>query len=113
MELLPDALVPSFMGNNPKPEPREIFLGAWLELFEIGSTDAAAIAKCSQSYISNISRGRKGNINALYLMALSEEMGITVNDLFRRPPPRTQIAQLREYSPQARAALITLKRKRA
>lgn len=45
------------MGKRKKPEPREIFLGDWLKRFEIGPSEAATIAGCTQGYISNISGG--------------------------------------------------------
>ncbi|MES5483625.1 helix-turn-helix transcriptional regulator [Bradyrhizobium sp. INPA03-11B] len=99
------------MGKRNHVEPQEIFLGAWLKLKGIGATEAARIAGCTQSYISNISGGVKNNVNALYLLKLSDHMGITVNDLFRKPPSEAQIAALSEFSPQARESLLKSKRK--
>lgn len=99
------------MGKRTPVEPQEIYLGAWLKLKGIGPTEAAKIAGCTQSYISNISRGEKDNVNALYLLRLSEHMGITVNDLFRKPPSEAQIAALSEFSPEARESLLRSKRK--
>lgn len=101
------------MAKPRKPVPREIFLGEWLEFFDIGASEAATIARCTQGYISNISRGARDNINTLYLLALSEEMGITVNDLFRRPPSKNQRAQLQGYSPEAQTSILGRKQRKA
>ncbi len=99
------------MAKPRKPEAREIFLGDWLEFFEIGPSQAAEIAGCTQSYISNISRGARGNINVLYLLKLSEFLDININDFFRPLPNLSQIAAMQQLSPKARAALIGRRRR--
>lgn len=100
------------MGKVPKTAPREIFLGEWLDNFEIGRSEAARIAGCTQGYISNIARGARENVNALYLLRLSEHMHITINDFYRRPPSVTQLAPLADLSPAARQAVLDRKRRK-
>lgn len=102
-------LIKCDMGKRTKPEPQEIFLGHWLKHFGIGPNQAAVIAGCTQSYISNISGGRRAHINALYLLRLSEEMGVTINDFFRPIPTQSQVAAFDQLSPQAQAALLRRK----
>lgn len=94
------------MSKRSTVEPREIFLGDWLEFFEIGPTEAAQIAGCSQSYISNISRGVRPNVNALYLLKLSEHLDININDFFRPLPSQSQLSALKKLSPRAQAAVL-------
>lgn len=94
------------MAKRNAPEPEEIFLGEWLDRAGIGPTEAAKIAGCSQSYISNISSGARTNINALFLLKLSNHLNITINDFFRRPPSESQIASLKALSPEAQEALL-------
>jgi transcriptional regulator with XRE-family HTH domain len=101
------------MTKKPHDETREIFLGDWLEHFGIGATEAARIAGCTQSYISNISRGARTNINALYLLRLSEHLGININDFFRPLPSPAQLAPLKDLSPKAQEALLSHKRRKA
>lgn len=108
-----NGLLECAMARERKARPREIFLTDWLEYFTVSQTRAAEIAGCTQSYISNIGRGARSNVNALFLLALSEELGITVNDMFRRPPSKAQVAQLQEYSPQAQTAILSRKRQRS
>ncbi len=83
------------MGKRTKLEPREIFLGDWLDHFGIGPTEAAGIAGCTQSYISNISRGARDNVNVLYLLKLSEYLDVNVNDFFRPLPNQSQLAAIK------------------
>lgn len=105
-------LLKSHMAKRNPPEPREIFLGDWLNLWEIGPTKAAEIAGCTQSYISNIVRGEKININALYLLRLSEHFEISVNDFYRKPPTESQIASIRSLSPKAQEAVLRAQRQK-
>lgn len=97
--------------RNPQ-EIREIFLGDWLKRAGIGPTEAAKIAGCTQSYISNISSGARPNVNTLYLLPISEALGITVNDLFRKPPSEAQLAPMKALSPEAQEALLRPKRQK-
>lgn len=108
-----EAPLKSRMGKRTPPEPREIFLGDWLNEFGIKVGEAAEIAGCDQSYISNIISGRKKNINALYLLRLSERMDININDFFRPLPSQSTLTALKRLSPKAQAAVLAQKRKRA
>lgn len=103
----------SRMGKKAKLSTPQMYLGQWLALKDIGPTRAAEIAGCSQGYISNIMRGAKTNINALYLFRLSEHMEITVNDFYREPLPTSQIERLGDYSQAAQKMLLNLKRRKA
>lgn len=100
------------MAKTRKTEPLEIFLGQWLKLAGIGPSEAAQIAGCTQSYISNISGGARTNVNALYLLKLSVKLGITVNDFFRKPPSDAQIAVISELSPEAQDMLLRTRRQK-
>ena len=106
-------LVKFGMGTRTPPEPREIFLSEWLKLGGIGPSEAATVAGCTQGYISSICANTKQNINVLYLLKLSERLEITINDFYRKPLSHAQVAQLEQFSPQARAFLISRKRKKA
>jgi hypothetical protein len=87
-------------------EAPEIYLADWLELFEVQVIEAAKIAGCGQSYISNIMANRKPNVNVLFLLRLSEHLGITVNDFYRPLPNRSQLTALKNLSPKAQATLL-------
>lgn len=101
------------MGKLSDDEPPEIHLGAWLELFEVSVGEAADIAGCGQSYISNIIANRKPNVNVLYLLHLSNHLGITVNDFYRPLPSKSQLTALKNLSPKAQATLLERQQKKA
>ncbi|MBN9007282.1 MAG: helix-turn-helix transcriptional regulator [Rhizobiales bacterium] len=91
----------------------EIFLGQWLDFFETDVTVAAKAAGCSQSYVSNIIANRKPNVNVLYLLRISEMLGVTVNDFYRPLPKKSELAALKDLSPKAQASILEKQRKRA
>jgi hypothetical protein len=95
------------MAKSRDAEAPQIHLGAWLEEFEIDNGEAARAAGCDQSYISNIVAGRKPNINVLYLLKLSEYMGVTVNDFYRPLPSKPHLSALKDLSPKAQSALLS------
>jgi plasmid maintenance system antidote protein VapI len=107
------SLLPWDMDKAGDEQPPTIYLGAWLEEFKIDNGEAAKAAGCDQSYISNIVAGRKPNINVLYLLRLSEYMGVTVNDFYRRLPNKTQLEALKNLSPKAQATLLARFQKKA
>ena len=94
------------MGNKADDEPPKIYLGDWLDEFDIDNGEAAEMAGCDQSYISNIVAGRKPNVNVLFLFRLSEKMGVTVNDFYRPLPNKSHLAALKNLSPKAQATLL-------
>lgn len=107
-----NGLIKCDMGKHSKPEPRKIYLGDWLHQKRIGASEAAEIAGCTQSYISNISRGTKQNVNALYLLRLSEHMEISVNDFFQKPPPVAHVESFTRLSEKAQKAILSPKAKK-
>lgn len=106
-------LVQWAMNKANDDDTPEIHLGPWLDLFEVTVGEAAEIAGCGQSYISNIIANRKANINVLYLLKLSESMGVTVNDFYRPLPSKSQLSALKSLSPQAQATLLARQQRRA
>lgn len=95
------------MAKDLSEDSPEIFLGDWLEFFEVGITEAAGIAGVTQPYISNIVANRKPNVNVLILLRLSEQLGVTINDFYRPLPSRTQLNALKSLSPKAQAAILS------
>lgn len=99
-------LVNCGMGKTPRRTYRPIYLQEWLEAVGAKPADVARAAAVGESYISNIIAGRKENPSAHVLLAISEHLGITVNDLYRRPPPESSLSHLTSLSPAALDALL-------
>lgn len=95
------------MGKTPSLLRKSIFLGEWIDAIP-GRTrkGAAGAAGIKESYISNLSSGRKANPSSLVMLAVSEYLGITVNDLYQPPPSKTALKELATLSPSAREALM-------
>jgi hypothetical protein len=101
------------MAKAKKEAPLEIFLGQWLDFFEVDVGEAAKIAGCTQGYISNIIANRKTNINVLYLFKISTSLGVTINDFYRPLPRKAELDAFKELSPKAQAAILQKERKKA
>ena len=101
------------MKKRTKDETPHIFLGDWLDEFEIGRTEAAEIAGCDQPYISNICANRKHNVNVLILLRISEYMNVNINDFYHPLPDRSAVGALKRLSPRAQKTLLALYQKKA
>jgi helix-turn-helix protein len=101
------------MNKPDEDDAPNIYLGAWLDLFDLPIGEAAKIAGCGQSYISNIIANRKSNINVLYLLRLSDELGVTINDFYRPLPSKSQLNALKSLSPKAQATLLARQQRKA
>jgi len=110
MRIFSPPTIPLGMHENDEPQ---IFLGAWLELFDLKVTEAAKIAGCSQGYLSNIIANRRTSINIKFLLKLSDHMGVNINDFYRRLPNRSQLSTLKNLSPKAQAAILARQQKNA
>jgi plasmid maintenance system antidote protein VapI len=110
---VPVAKIEWGMGKADNKDPPTIYLGAWLEEFNLDNGAAAEAAGCDQSYISNIVANRKPNVNVLILLRLSEFMGVTINDFYRKLPSKTHLAALKDLSPKAQATLLARFQKKA
>lgn len=91
------------MAKHEPDEQTEIFLGQWLDFFGMSVTEAARVAGCKQSYISNIIANRKTNVNVLYLLRISEALSVNVNDFYRPLPKKSELRALKELSPKPRS----------
>lgn len=101
------------MAKQDDEEPPRIYLGQWLEFFEKDVTEAANEAGCTQGYISNIIANRKPNVNVLYLLRISDWLGVAINDFYRPLPKKSELQALKALSPKAQAAILDKQRKRA
>lgn len=98
------------MAEDAEPQ---IYLGDWLELFDLKVTEAAKIAGCSQGYLSNIIANRRTSVNIKILLKLSDHLGVNINDFYRRLPSRSQLSTLKNLSPKAQAAILDRQQKKA
>jgi transcriptional regulator with XRE-family HTH domain len=107
-----NGLVKLAMGRSLKKEARKNFLGAWIDLLEAEQKAVADAAGVGASYISNICRnvGKRPSIDVM--LNISEFLGVSVNDLYKEPPPKSTLDRMADYSPMTRETLLR-KRNRA
>ena len=87
------------------PHQRTFFLGEWIDALAGGAglvrgyqTHMADELEVTPGQVSSMIAGRKVPQSSELMLNLSELIGITVNDLFKPPPPEAYIARLRPYS---------------
>lgn len=89
---------------------RPIFIDEWLEITGHSRAEAAEAADVDVSYIANMQGKRRQNPSAYVMLAISELLGVTVNDLFRRPPSDAALNILTGFSPGAQQILLARRR---
>lgn len=91
---------------------RPLFVGEWVAQFISQSgrqqEDIADAVGITDAYLSELMSGKKKNPSAHVLLALSEELGITINDFYRKPPTAAQMDKLKNLSPSDAAVLSRL-----
>ena len=103
-----NGLVPWGMGKLPKRTYRPLYIGQWIIRLGRKPREVAAAAGIDESYLSNLISGEKRNPSAAVLFDISDVLGITVNDLYRPPPPASAVERAGELSPAQIAALGAL-----
>lgn len=87
---------------------RPLYVGEWVAQSGRQQEDIAAAAGITDAYLSELISGKKKNPSAHVLRALSEELGITINDFYRKPPSAAQLDRLKNLSPADAATLSRL-----
>lgn len=100
---LPASLSPS-LGVRRKRPTRKLHLGPWLVRLGRKPVDVAKKIKIGESYMSHLISGKKKGTPTV-LVEISEEIGITVNDLFVPPPPPEVTQAVEAMKPSELAAL--------
>jgi transcriptional regulator with XRE-family HTH domain len=97
--------------GKPTAQFRPIYLNQWLEALGLDQKTLVERTGLSQSYLSNIGRGRRANPTMASLQLIADAMGISFNDLFRPPPSPAAMSELRELSTSASKALLRARAK--
>jgi len=87
---------------------RELHIGEWIVRLGREQREIARAAGITEAYLSNLIAARKKNPGADILLRLSEAMGLTVNDLYRRPPSEGAFEAISGLEPAQAATLARL-----
>lgn len=95
------------MGRAPKPRQRfnKLYIGQWLSRLNRRAGEVAAKSGVDEAYLSQLISGEKTNPGTAMMMAISEELGISVNALYREPPPIDITESLKAIRPDLLEAL--------
>jgi transcriptional regulator with XRE-family HTH domain len=102
---LPDHLR---MARKPRRQFRKLYIGEWIARLGRQQSEIAEQAGIDKSYLNNIISGRKMNPGGAVLLDISEALGLSVNDLYRQPPPASAVEAANRLSPGEIAVLARL-----
>jgi transcriptional regulator with XRE-family HTH domain len=92
-----------------KRELRKLYIGPWLARCGKKQSEAAAHLGVTATYISELVSNTKKNPEHGLLYDLSIWLGITMNDLYKPPPPKSAVDAVdKDMTPADQAALGTL-----
>lgn len=92
--------------RKPSKAAPQLHLGLWLARLSREQKEVAEAAGIGKSYMSHLVSGKKKNPASDKVLLISIELGVTVNDLYKPPPPRAQMDQLKQYEPTTIHTLI-------
>ena len=95
------------MGRRPAKRLRQLYIGEWIARLGRTQVEIAKASGIGAPYLANLIAGDKKNPGARVLLEISEALGISVNDLYRPPPPPEAIEAAARLTP---AELATLGR---
>lgn len=96
------------MANSSPKHFKPLYIGEWVAQDRRQQEEIADKADITDAYLSELMSGRKKNPSAHILRALSEVLGITINDFYRKPPSAREMDRLRNISPADAATLARI-----
>jgi transcriptional regulator with XRE-family HTH domain len=102
------AKTPVARQTERKPvKPRILYLGPWLLRLNRKPAHVAAALGCTPGYLSAlISNKYDKNPSTEFMLALSEELGVSINALFEPPPARDVAEGAHKLTDRQYAALL-------
>jgi transcriptional regulator with XRE-family HTH domain len=85
--------------------PKTYHFGEWIDRLDRKASDVAKRAGIGKSYLSLLISGKKANPSEKVAFKIASELGIPLDSLRRRPPPRSEVEALKRLPPDQIAAL--------
>lgn len=105
MDLSPAIQNDAGMPPKQRLQYRKLYIGEWIARLKRKPREIADAVGISEPYMSLLISGEKKNPSGRLLLAISEELRITVNDLYAAPPPESAIKAAENLTPDQIAAL--------
>lgn len=96
------------MANKPQQRFNRLYIGEWLTKLGRRPSELSKASGVDEGYLSQLISGEKNNPSAAQLMAISTELGISVNALYSRPPVVDVTDRVRTLRPDQVEALGAL-----
>ena len=93
------------MAKRPTRQIRKLYISEWIARLGRHQSEIAEAVGIGDSYMSLLVSGRKNNPSGQLLFEISEVLGLSVNDLYRQPPPASAIEAAESLTPQQIATL--------
>ena len=74
------------MPGKAKPLFRALYVGEWITLMKKTREEICEGASIEKAYLAQLISGEKKNPSAKVVLGISEVLGVTVNDLYKKPP---------------------------
>lgn len=74
------------MTRKPLDRFSTLYIGQWLTKLGRKASDVSKKSGVDEGYLSQLISGEKKNPAAAQMMAIAEELGISVNALYKKPP---------------------------
>ena len=94
--------------GRPKKQFKPLFVGQWIVAVNRRPSEVAKAIGIGESYLSQIISGEKPNPSHSILFSLSEELGVPMNDFYRRPTERDITDKVARLRPDQLSALSDL-----
>jgi transcriptional regulator with XRE-family HTH domain len=99
------------MPSVRRPQYKKLHLGEWLARLNVKQADLARDVEVSEPYLSNLISGKKLNPSINLLLRISDQLGLSVNDLYKQPPSISSLEDLKNFSPAVIQKLLDRPRK--
>lgn len=87
---------------------RPLHVGEWVAQSGRQQEDIAEAAGLTNAYLSELISGKKKNPSIHIVRAICDELGIKIDDIYRKPPSRAQLDRLKNLSPTDAATISRL-----
>lgn len=96
------------MARKKPKQFKVLHIGPWLTKLERKPSDVARQIGLNEGYLSQLISGEKKNPSSDVLLRLSEELGISINALYSRPPEMDVTSRVKVLRPEQLEALGAL-----
>lgn len=94
--------------KRSKREFRKLYIGPWLARLDRKPSDVAKKVGVTEGYLSLIISDERKNPSHSLLFDLARELGISIDDFYRRPPEREVTERITKLRPDQLAVLSDL-----